>query len=599
MKPQYSLAQLNPVFHKTVVAASMALLISACATTNAPDPALSAAQALTLAGADSIYFGGDIITINDAQPNAEAVAVSAGKIVAVGKRVEIEKTQRGTKTKMIDLAGKTMLPGFVDGHSHFTAVGMQASSANLLPLPDGPVNSIPQLQQVMREFIASSAVVKAHGVAVGFNYDDSQLKERRHPTRQELDAISKDIPIMVIHQSGHLGVLNSKALANMKINAKSVNPSGGIIRREADHKTPSGVLEENAFFGIVYKMVPALTPAETVTQLKASEAIYLANGFTTIQDGKTDLATLKALPEMAKNGIFKADIVSYADIAAMGDDPILHSASMSANYSNHFRIAGVKLTYDGSPQGKTAWFTEPYFKVPAGQKKSYAGYAAFSDAEALKWYTLATQNNWQMLNHANGDAAIDQLIKTVTAVQTAAPGKDRRSVLIHGQYLRPDQIPALQRLGVFPSLYPMHTFYWGDWHRESVAGAKRAEFISPTGAVLAKGMKFSIHSDAPVTFPNSMRILDSAVNRTTRSDYVLGADQRIAPLVALKAMTLWPAYQHFEEANKGSIEVGKLADLVILSANPLKTERAKLIDLKVLETIKEGQSVYLLAAKNQ
>ncbi|MFZ6747535.1 amidohydrolase [Undibacterium sp. Ren11W] len=597
MKSPYAFAQLNPLFHKTVLAASIAIFISACATSNSPDAVQSAAQALALAGADSIYFGGDIITINDAQPSAEAVAVNGGKIVAVGKRAEIEKAQRGTKTKMVDLAGKTMLPGFVDGHSHFTAVGMQANSANLLPLPDGPVNTIAQLQQVMREFIAKSPVVKAHGVAVGFNYDDSQLKERRHPTRQELDAVSKDIPIMVIHQSGHLGVLNSKALANMKINAKSVNPSGGVIRREADRKTPSGVLEENAFFGIVYKMLPALTPSEIVMQLKASEAIYLENGFTTIQDGKTDLATLKALPEMAKNGVFKADIVSYADIAAMGDDPILHSASMSRDYSNHFRIGGVKLTYDGSPQGKTAWFTEPYFKVPAGQKKSYAGYAAFSDAEALKWYTLATQNNWQMLNHANGDAAIDQLIKTVTSVQTAAPGKDRRSVLIHGQYLRQDQIPALQRLGIFPSLYPMHSFYWGDWHRESVAGAKRAEFISPTGAVLARGMKFSIHSDAPVTFPNSMRILDSAVNRTTRSGYVLGADQRVEPLVALKAMTLWPAYQHFEEASKGSIEVGKLADLVILSANPLKLERAKLVNLKVLETIKEGQSVYLSASK--
>ncbi|AZP10699.1 amidohydrolase [Undibacterium parvum] len=584
-------------FRKTALLASSAILISACASTNSLTPAQSAENALALLGADSIYFGGDIITINDAQPSAEAVAVNGGKIVAVGTRAEIEKTQRGSKTKMIDLAGKTLLPGFVDAHSHFTAVGMQASSANLLPLPDGPVNTIAQLQQVMREFIAKSPVVKAHGVAVGFNYDDSQLKERRHPTRQELDAISKDIPIMVIHQSGHLGVLNSKALANMKITAKSVNPAGGMIRREADRKTPNGVLEENAFFGIVYKMVPALTAAETVAQIQASEAIYLANGFTTIQDGKTDLATLKALPEMAVAGSFKADIVSYADIAAMGDDPILHSSWMSSNYRNHFRIAGVKLTYDGSPQGKTAWFTEPYFKVPAGQKKSYAGYAAFSDAEALKWYTLATQNNWQMLNHANGDAAIDQLIKTVTAVQTAAPGKDRRGVLIHGQYLRADQIPALQRLGIFPSLYPMHTFYWGDWHRESVAGAKRAEFISPTGAVLARGMKFSIHSDAPVTFPNSMRLLDSAVNRTTRSGYVLGADQRVEPLVALKAMTLWPAYQHFEEASKGSIELGKLADLVILSANPLKVERAKLIDLKVLETIKEGQPVYRAAAK--
>jgi predicted amidohydrolase YtcJ len=138
----------------------------------------------------------------------------------------------------------------------------------------------------------------------------------------------------------------------------------------------------------------------------------------------------------------------------------------------------------------------------------------------------------------------------------------------------------------------MHTFYWGDWHRESVAGPERAENISPTGWLLESGMKFSIHSDAPVTLPNSMRILDSAVNRTTRTGYVLGPKHRLDPLVALKAMTIWPAYQHFEEATKGSIEVGKLADFVILSGNPLMVERPRLIDLKVLETIKEGKTVY-------
>jgi predicted amidohydrolase YtcJ len=203
-----------------------------------------------------------------------------------------------------------------------------------------------------------------------------------------------------------------------------------------------------------------------------------------------------------------------------------------------------------------------------------------------------------LLVHANGDAAIDALIGDVRAAEKDVPGKDRRTVLIHGQYLRADQIPQLKELGIFPALFPMHTYYWGDWHRTSVAGPERAEFISPTGAVMAQGMMFSIHHDAPVTFPNSMRVFDSAVNRTTRSGYVLGPDQRISPAVALKAMTLWPAWQHFEEAHKGSIEVGKDADLVILSANPLAVPPATIKDIKIDATIKAGTSVYARPGAN-
>jgi predicted amidohydrolase YtcJ len=265
---------------------------------------------------------------------------------------------------------------------------------------------------------------------------------------------------------------------------------------------------------------------------------------------------------------------------------------MSREYSNHFRIGGVKLTFDGSPQGKTAWLTHPYHQPPLNQGISYAGYGAFSNKEALHWFELAYRNNWQLMVHGNGDAAIDQFIKTATIAQQNQPGADRRTVLIHGQYLRQDQVADLEALDIFPALYPMHTFYWGDWHRQSVAGPERAENISPTGWLLERNMKFSIHSDAPVTFPNSMRVLHSAVNRTTRSDYVIGPEHRLSPMEGLKAMTIWPAYQHFEEDRKGTLEVGKLADFVILDKNPLMVDRSEIKNIRVLETIKQGRTVY-------
>ena len=270
---------------------------------------------------------------------------------------------------------------------------------------------------------------------------------------------------------------------------------------------------------------------------------------------------------------------------------------MSRDYQNGFRIGGIKLTFDGSPQGKTAWFTEPYVVPPPGQTVDYAGYPAMTDEQALNWYQLAYQKDWQIMTHTNGDAAIDQLIRTIksanaVAKQQGIANEDRRTVMIHGQFLREDQVADIETLGVFPALYPMHTFYWGDWHRSSVAGPERAENISPTGWLADKSIPFSIHSDAPVTYPNAMRILDSAVNRTTRSGFILGERQRIDTYTALKAMTIWPAYQHFEEQQKGSLAVGKVADLVILDKNPLQTPVAELKNIQVMKTIKAGVTVF-------
>ena len=542
--------------------------------------------------ADTIYRDGNIITINDAQPSAQAIAIKDGLILAVGSDAEVLK-YKNPETVVVELKGNTLVPGFVDAHSHFAGVGTQAIVANLLPAPDGSVNTIADLQMAMRNYIDSSAIVKNYNVAIGFNYDDSQLVEKRHPTRHDLDAVSTSIPIVIMHQSGHLGVYNTKALDLMGISADTEDPSGGIIEREADGKTPNGVMQENAHFMIFFKMIPDFTNEDLIALYKAGEQSYISNGFTTVQEGKTDLASLNLLPKIAASTGFDIDIISYPDIAAIGDVPLLHSNLMSTEYTNGFRLGGVKLTFDGSPQGKTAWFTKPYYQVPNGQAADYAGYPALSDQDAIKWMRLAITNQWQLLVHTNGDAAIDQLIKLVAELEPSLKDYDHRTVMIHGQFTRQDQVKKLKDLGVFPALYPMHTFYWGDWHRDSVAGLKRAENISPTGWFLDEDMRFTIHSDAPVTFPNAMRILDSAVNRTTRTQATLGSKHKITPLQALKAMTLWSAYQHFEEDIKGSLEVGKQADMVVLSDNPLTVPASTIKDIKVLETINNGQSIFV------
>lgn len=212
--------------------------------------------------------------------------------------------------------------------------------------------------------------------------------------------------------------------------------------------------------------------------------------------------------------------------------------------------------------------------------------------KATEYVKTAFKNKWQILGHTNGDAAIDQYIKAIKAAEEEFGYIDHRTVMIHGQTLRKDQIPELVSLNILPSLFPMHTFYWGDWHLESVLGEPRAEYISPCRDVIDAGLTITSHHDAPVTFPNSMRVLDATVNRVTRSGKVLGPDQRITVYEGLKTLTIWAAYQYFEESNKGTLTEGKLADFVILDKNPLKIDPLKIHDIRILESIKEGKTVY-------
>jgi predicted amidohydrolase YtcJ len=340
------------------------------------------------------------------------------------------------------------------------------------------------------------------------------------------------------------------------------------------------------------KLIPKLGEKEITALASAGAKTYARFGYTTAQEGAGTVEWAHAMEKPENRAELDIDVVFYPLQIMLGDDPLMASPLVSRQYDRHFRIGGVKIVLDGSPQGRTAWLTQPFYKAPDGQKQGYAGYGALTDDQLKALVTSAYRNNWQVLAHSNGDAASDQLLRTVAAVAKDVPGQDRRTVLIHGQVLRLDQVDTIKALDVSTSLFPMHTYYWGDWHREVVLGPQRAENISPTGWFRDRGMIFTSHHDAPVTFPNAMRVLSATVNRTTRTGYVLGPQHRVDPLTALKAQTLWAARQYFEEKSKGSIEAGKLADLVILSDNPLTIASEKIADIEVLETIKEGRSVY-------
>lgn len=544
--------------------------------------------------ADLIIHGGEIITINELQPRAEAVAVANGRIAAVGYLDEIMPL-KGEHTEMLDLQGQTLVPGFIDAHGHVFNVGIQALAANLLAAPDGSVQDIPALQDTLRTW-GSGNTAASLGWIIGMGYDDAQLKEQRHPTRDDLDQVSRDRPVLAIHQSGHLAAVNSKALELAGLDADTPNPPGGVIRRRAGSNEPDGVLEENAFWRIL-SALPQLTDEDMDTIALAGQALYLRYGFTTAQEGRATRGANNTWARLAERQALKLDVASYPDMLLAAEQ--MQSPYAGRDYRNGFRIAGVKLNLDGSPQGKTAWLTRPYFKVPAGQPDDYAGYPALDEAQVLEQVSQAFANGWQVLAHVNGDAAIDQFIRAVQAAEAQHGRADRRPVAIHAQVAREDQVEAFRTLGIFPSFFPMHTFYWGDWHRQSVLGPQRGANISPTGWAMQRSMIFSTHHDAPIAFPDSMRVLSATVTRVARgSGDVVGPEHRVPPLTALKAMTLWSAWQHFEESHKGSIEAGKLADFVVLSDNPLSIAPEQIAQIKVLQTIKKGQAVHRLAAPN-
>lgn len=538
--------------------------------------------------ADTIYSGGPILTINDTQPSAEAVAVKNGHIVAVGSLSDIAIHQ-GDATELFDLDGRAMLPGFVDSHGHAIMGGLQALSANLLAAPDGDVTDIPSLQDTLRSWIAANAeIVDKAQLIVGFGYDQSQLTELRHPTREDLDEISTDVPIIIVHQSGHFGVANSKALEVTNVDADTSNPAGGIIRRQADG-APDGVLEENAFFMVLTNLLGGLGEEGLRAFADAGPKLWARFGYTTAQEGRAAPPIVEVMKSVASEGGFKIDVVAYPDVMVDRD---YIAENVSDSYVNRMRVGGAKLTIDGSPQGFTAWRDRPYFDPVGEYEPGYLGYSAVTNDQVIEAVDWAFNNNIQILVHSNGEAASDLLLASIDRATTKYGPADRRPVLIHGQFLREDQIDTMHRLNVFPSLFPMHTFYWGDWHREHTVGPVLAENISPTGWVRERGMMFGSHHDAPVAFPDSMRVLDATVTRRTRSGDILGPSQRVDVLTALKSMTIWPAWQHGEADMKGSIEVGKLADFVIISDDPTAIDPESLDQLLVKATIKEDQVVF-------
>jgi hypothetical protein len=562
----------------SILVATVALAFAACSQKKA--------DTAPVAAADLIITGGPIVTMEGDQPTTvEAIVVDDGKITFVGSKADALELQ-GDGTVLKDLAGKTLMPGFIDGHAHAQQFGMQAVGANLLAPPDGTVNTMDDLVASLKTFAAGPDVERT-GWIYGAGYDDALLG--RHPTREDLDKVSTTVPVMATHISGHFAAVNTLGLKMIGYDASTPNPEGGVIRREADGKTPNGVLEELAAIPHMLKALGPTTQEGKDYFLSRGLELAKSYGYTTANEGRMFGPMHADLQNAASRGLLDIDVTGWMDYTGRAE----LDKGFSTSYTNHYRLAGLKVTLDGSPQGRTAWRTIPYLIPPDGQKPGYQGYPAIPDTKQVEAYLdEAFTKGWPVKIHANGDAAIDQLfeaLKPVVAKHGVRPGQ---VMLIHGQFIRPDQVQQLKSLGIFPSMFPMHTFYWGDWYKQ-IVGPEQAARISPMRSILDTGLHATSHTDAPVALPNLMQVVWATVNRTSRSGDVIGPDERVTPYEAMKMITIWGAEQFGEQATKGSIKEGKLADLVVLSDNPITMDPAKINQVQVLETIKEGKTVWL------
>jgi predicted amidohydrolase YtcJ len=421
---------------------------------------------------------------------------------------------------------------------------------------------------------------------VAFGYEKEGLAEQRDVTRDDLDRPFPYNPVVLIHQSSHGAVLNSKALEAVGIDASTPNPPGGIIVRKPGTKEPAGLILEAAFFAAAAKF-PRQSAEEQLEALRPAQLEYARNGYTTIQDGATNAAQLALLQRAAAESRLFLDVVALPDAKTFPD--IVGKPGIAfGEYKNHLKLGGVKSIVDGSPQARTAFFSEPMLVPgPDGQKR-WRGQPLITQDELDATFRLAYENHVQPYTHANGDAAIDMVL---AAHDAAGAPKDRRPVVVHSQFPRPEQLNSYARIGAIPSFFVSHAYFWGDVHVTNL-GAERAAFLSPLNSAASRGLHFTLHSDYAVTPLDPMFIVWAATERISRSGAVIGPGERISVGRALRALTIDAAYQYFEEGTKGSLEAGKVADFVILERNPLAVSGAALREIRVLETIKDGETVW-------
>lgn len=530
----------------------------------------------------TVYFGGKILTMESETNRPEAVYVDKGVICAVGSLNDV-LSKAGKRPRLHDLKGQCLMPGFIDPHSHVVMNGQMSLMADL-----SECKNFADVEKTMADFIVANKITEK-GIAMGRGYDQNFLEEQAHPGKAVLDKASATVPIMIMHVSGHLACVNSAMLDLAGIHADTPDPKGGKICRVEGTNEPDGVLEESAMM-TSQALIGKRMKVSLNKLLTGMQQTYIEHGVTTCQEGAGNEGNLKLLKLAQTLGKLKVDVVFYPLVGDEGEKIIHGNADWVGNYRKHIKLGGYKMILDGSPQGRTAWMSEPYL----GGEEGYCAYPWLTEEEANRHALTAVNENRQILCHCNGDAASQLFLDAYekALAESENPNKmNLRPVMIHCQTVRNDQLDRMAKINMVPSIFVGHVNYWGDIHMKNF-GPERGHHISPAKDALDRGMVINFHQDTPITKPNMMHSVWCAVNRVSRQGQVIGEDQKIGVYDALKAVTINAAYEYFEEACKGSILPGKRADLVILDRCPLDVDPMEIKDIQVLETIKDGKTIY-------
>ncbi|WP_052367232.1 amidohydrolase [Paraoerskovia marina] len=528
-----------------------------------------------------ILINASVVTVDDAGSTAEAVAVADGKIAAVGATDEI-RALADESTEVLDLAGKTVVPGFIDPHSHITAGAPYIKHAALHTPPVGDTRTVQDILRKLGEARDRNNAQPGDWI-LGWGYYPDEMDDGGKITAAIIDEEFSEYRVALIHISNHGAVVNGKVLELLEYTAETPDPDGGTIIRTEGSQDPSGEIWEQAFFPLMFQLPPA-----GEEELRAMAAEYARWGYTVAQDGAADMsavnlvresATANPLPIDVKSLVFFPDLQKAIDAKIIGTEVGGHS------------VHGTKLILDGSPQGRTANVTEEYVTGGPSGETHWHGIAVIDQDETNSLVELAYRNGVQVFAHCNGDASVDQLLTAHRAAVEAGAEAPGRTVPIHSQVMRLDQLDDYVAEDFEPSMFTIHTWIFGDTHVKNF-GEERAFGISPMRSAIDKGLHPTNHSDFPVTPMNPLQLMWTAVVRRSTGGTVIGEAQRITPLEALQALTINAAYEYREEAVRGSIEVGKKADFAVLDANPIEADADAIKDIAVVRTIKDGRTVF-------
>ncbi|MGE7591905.1 amidohydrolase [Peribacillus frigoritolerans] len=542
---------------------------------------------------DLLITNANVLTLDEKSRIGGSVAVSNGNIIGIWTEAKPPRAsiEYNSRTQVIDLKGATLLPGFIDTHNHLLMYSQFRKQANC----SSPLN--PTIEDIQARLLSMAKQTEKENWILGFGYDDTLLKEKRHPTRAELDAVVPDHPVFIRHVSAHFGVVNSAALKMAGMDETVLDPPGGHLGRDGSGQL-NGILYELPAMNMVEKKIPAPSLDLLVSLLSEGSKDYLETGITTNTDAGVGLnmgiveleAHLKAIAER-KNPLRMRLMVMH-NLLREGNELGKYTANelnleIIEKSCGRARLDSAKLFQDGSIQGLTAALRQPYHCNPG-----VSGDLLHEQNEFNEEILDLNKRGFRITTHGNGDRAIGSILDAYEFALKKNPRIDHRHRIEHLQTVTKSDLERMKKLGVAGSFFINHVYYWGDRHKKLFLGPERANSINPLRDALLNNLLFTVHSDCPVTPISPLFSVWAAVNRITMGGEVLGHEQRIDVESALRSMTIWGAELNFDEKNTGSIEIGKRADFVILSEDPLKVDPLEIKDIPVLATIVNGQVLY-------